>query len=182
LKCGKHANGSEKVRSSVDGRRFLWGEQSEIRYMPAIIRLLGCNPLPTAKTLAEPLVKHTTTVALSRKQLAIRLGVDLGILVRWEREDRQPTGVFVGRVPRFLAASKATSSPTAVLISRMCATSHGSLADDCQGPPQLTQPCGSDPRTPARSAVSIRQCGQDSWEITGLGAIHRATDARNQRG
>jgi len=85
--------------------------------MPAIIRLLGGNPLPTPKTLAEQSVKHPATVASSQKQLAIHLAVDLSILVRREREDRQPAGVFVGRVPRFLAASKATSSPTAVLIS-----------------------------------------------------------------
>jgi DNA-binding transcriptional regulator YiaG len=73
--------------------------------------------VPAAKSPSEQLASHRAAAALPQKRVAIRLGVDLSILARWERGDRQPTGVFAGRVLRFLAASEATSSPTAVLIS-----------------------------------------------------------------
>jgi hypothetical protein len=34
--------------------------------MPAIIQFLGYNPLPEAKTVAEPLVRHRTALGLSQ--------------------------------------------------------------------------------------------------------------------
>jgi hypothetical protein len=36
----------------------------EIRYMPAIIKFLGYNPLAEAKTLAEQLVRQRTTLVV----------------------------------------------------------------------------------------------------------------------
>jgi hypothetical protein len=39
----------------------------EIRFMRAIIRFLGYNPLPEAKSLAEQLVRQRTTLELSRE-------------------------------------------------------------------------------------------------------------------
>jgi site-specific DNA recombinase len=74
----------------------------EIRYMPAIIDFLGYDPLPQANTVAEQLVRQRTSLGLSQKESAERLGVDPGTLAKWERGDREPTGVFLARVKQFL--------------------------------------------------------------------------------
>jgi len=88
---------------------FNWeGNRSspEIRYIPAIIQFLGYNPLPAGKTVAEQLVRQRSSLGLSQKESAKRLDVDPGTLVRWERGEREPTGVFLGRVKRFLQAGE----------------------------------------------------------------------------
>ena len=74
----------------------------EIRFMPAIIRFLGYNPLPEAKTLAEQLVRHRTTLGLSRNEAALQLGVDAGTLARWEHGEREPAGELLERVEQFV--------------------------------------------------------------------------------
>jgi DNA-binding XRE family transcriptional regulator len=45
----------------------------EIRYMPAIIRFLGYNPLPAATGLGERLVRCRTILGLTQKESAQRL-------------------------------------------------------------------------------------------------------------
>ena len=79
-------------------------------YMPAIIRFLGYNPLPEAKTLAQRLVRHRTTLGLPQKESARRLGVDPGTLGLWERGEREPLGRVLNRVQRFLDAEGVRSS------------------------------------------------------------------------
>jgi transcriptional regulator with XRE-family HTH domain len=74
----------------------------EIRYMPAIIRFLGYNPLPAADGGGAQLVRQRTTLGLSQKDAANRIGVDQGTLAKWERGEREPAGAFLGRVKRFL--------------------------------------------------------------------------------
>ena len=74
----------------------------EIRYMPAIIRFLGYNPLPAADGWGRQLVRQRTSLGLSQKESAGRIGIDPGTLARWERGEREPTGSFLGRVKRFL--------------------------------------------------------------------------------
>ncbi len=84
---------------------FNWEANSaspEIRYMPAIIGFLGYNPLPEADTLGERLVRHRTSLGLSQKEAARRLGVDPSTLARWERGEREPAGGLLGRAERFL--------------------------------------------------------------------------------
>jgi len=44
---------------------------------PAVIRLLGYNPLPEAKTVGEQLVRHRTTLGLSQKDAARQIGVEI---------------------------------------------------------------------------------------------------------
>ena len=70
--------------------------------MPDIIKFLGYDPLPQANTVAEKLVRQRTSLGLSQKESAERLGVDPSTLAKWERGEREPTGVFVARVKRFL--------------------------------------------------------------------------------
>jgi site-specific DNA recombinase len=72
------------------------------RYMPAIIDFLGFNPLPQANTLAEQLVRQRTSLGLSQKDAARRLGVDASTLARWEQGEREPAGAFLARVKRLL--------------------------------------------------------------------------------
>jgi transcriptional regulator with XRE-family HTH domain len=74
----------------------------EIRYMPAIIRFLGYNPLPEVRALAEQLVRHRTTLGLSLQEAAKRVGVDPSTLARWERGESEPTSKCLERVVRVL--------------------------------------------------------------------------------
>jgi transcriptional regulator with XRE-family HTH domain len=71
--------------------------------MPAIIQLLGYNPLPAARTLGERLIRHRTSLGLSQEASAKLLGVDPGTLARWERDERKPTGTFTALVNEYLA-------------------------------------------------------------------------------
>ena len=84
---------------------FNWeGNRSspDFRYMPAIIKFLGYDPLPAASTLAEQLVRRRTSLGLSQKESAGCLGVDPGTLAKWEQGKREPQGVFLDPVKRFL--------------------------------------------------------------------------------
>ncbi len=81
-----------------------------VAYMPAIIRLIGYNPLPVGKTIGERLVRQRMSLGLSQKETANRLTVDPGTLARWERGEREPQGVFLGRVKRFLDGDRASDS------------------------------------------------------------------------
>jgi site-specific DNA recombinase len=78
----------------------------EIRYMPAIIDFLGYNPLPEADGWGERLIRHRTTLGMTQKEAAGRLGVDQGTLARWERGEREPQGAFLGRVKRYLGGEE----------------------------------------------------------------------------
>jgi transcriptional regulator with XRE-family HTH domain len=77
--------------------------QPGFRYMPAVKHFLGYNPLPQANGLAEQLVRHRTSLGLSQKDAASRVGVDPGTLARWESGEREPKGALRGKVERFLS-------------------------------------------------------------------------------
>jgi DNA-binding transcriptional regulator YiaG len=74
----------------------------EVRYVPAIIRFLGYDPLPQATGWGERLVRHRTTLGITQTVAAGRLGVDQGTLAKWEQGKREPQDGFLGRVKRFL--------------------------------------------------------------------------------
>jgi transcriptional regulator with XRE-family HTH domain len=78
--------------------------QPDFRYMPAIIRVLGYNPLPPAKSMGGRLVRQRTALGLTQKESAKRLNVDPSTLAKWERGERKPAGRFLERVNRLLAA------------------------------------------------------------------------------
>ena len=73
-----------------------------IRYMPAIIRFLGYNPLPEATSTGQKLVRRRTPLGMTRKEAVLQLGVDSETLARWERSEREPAGPLLTRVTRFL--------------------------------------------------------------------------------
>ena len=83
--------------------------QPDLRFMPAVIRFLGYNPLPPARTLGQRLVRHRTTLGMTQKNAARRICIDLGTLARWERGERTPTGAFLSSVKAFLDAKPADS-------------------------------------------------------------------------
>lgn len=78
-----------------------------IDYMPGIIRFLGYNPLPAANGRGERLLRHRTSLRLTQEDAARHLGVDPSTLAKWERGEREPTGVLLGRVKRFLCDEEA---------------------------------------------------------------------------
>ena len=76
--------------------------EPKVHYMPAIIRFLGYNPLPAANGWGERLVRHRASLGMTQEEAAKRLGVDPNTLARWEWGEREPTGMFLGRVKHFL--------------------------------------------------------------------------------
>ena len=78
--------------------------QPDLRYMPAVIRLLGYNPLPEAKTVGEQLVRHRTSLGVTQNDAARRIGRGSGHVgevgarrtkARWssaEHRERLPDG------------------------------------------------------------------------------------------
>ena len=60
--------------------------------MPTIIQFLGYNPLPAATSLVDRLVSARSTLGLSQRKMAAKLGVDPSTLMGWEAGRQQPTG------------------------------------------------------------------------------------------
>jgi transcriptional regulator with XRE-family HTH domain len=81
-----------------------------VEYMPAIIGFLGYNPLPPANGWGEQLVRHRTTLGLSQKAAARRVGVDTGTLAQLERGERVPEGALLVRMERFLKGGEALNA------------------------------------------------------------------------
>ena len=52
--------------------------EPKVRFIPKIIEFLGYNPLPSARTLAEQIIRGRKTLGLSQKQLVEHLGVIRG--------------------------------------------------------------------------------------------------------
>jgi transcriptional regulator with XRE-family HTH domain len=51
-------------------------------------------------------VRHRTSLGLSQKDAALKIGIDPGTLARWERGERKPTGASLGRVEQFLKSEE----------------------------------------------------------------------------
>ncbi len=64
----------------------------EVRYIPAIIRFLGYNPLPPADSIAGCLAAARRRLGLSQRKMAAKLGVDPATLMGWEAGRHRPTG------------------------------------------------------------------------------------------
>jgi transcriptional regulator with XRE-family HTH domain len=68
--------------------------------MPATTDFLGYNPLLQANTVAEKLIRQRTSLGLSQKESAKRLGVDASTLAKWEQGKREPQGTFRAAAPK----------------------------------------------------------------------------------
>jgi transcriptional regulator with XRE-family HTH domain len=64
--------------------------QPDLRCLPRIVRWLGYDPLPEARSVGQALVRHRQVRGLSQRQLADILRVDPSTLGRWERDERTP--------------------------------------------------------------------------------------------
>lgn len=73
-----------------------------IRYMPAIVRFLGYDPMPPGSSLPERLIAARRERGLTQRQMAERLGVDPGTLQDWENGRHQPTETSVILIARVL--------------------------------------------------------------------------------
>jgi DNA-binding XRE family transcriptional regulator len=121
--CGgfRRSSGKRILLRASGSRRVAWfnwesgATTPEIRYLPAIIEFLGYNPLPHGKTLAQRLLRHRSSLGLTRRGATAKVvGVDASTLARWERGERQPTGSALELVERFLKQSRPQNSPTRV--------------------------------------------------------------------
>jgi len=93
---------------------FNWeknASQPESRYMPAIIRFLGYNPLPEGKTWGERLVRQRVSLGITQAEAARQIGVDQGTLARWERGEREPQGEFAKQSEHFLSEEDSPRTP-----------------------------------------------------------------------
>jgi transcriptional regulator with XRE-family HTH domain len=86
-----------------------------LREIPAIIRFLGYNPAPVSTEWSVRLVQARTSLGLSQKESAHRIGVDPSTLARWERGDREPTGNLAYRASTFLTTVEAVSPPAGAM-------------------------------------------------------------------
>jgi transcriptional regulator with XRE-family HTH domain len=89
---------------------FTWeanASQPDLKYMPAVIRFLGYNPLPPATGWGGRLGRHRTSLGMTREEAAKRLGVDPGTLAKWERGESEPASGSLERAERFLDEAEA---------------------------------------------------------------------------
>lgn len=73
----------DSVRNWEIGRTSI-----EVRYYPALVALLGYNPLPPAATPGGAIRRERMTHGWSRKRLAIEAGVDEATVRRIETDTR----------------------------------------------------------------------------------------------
>lgn len=73
-----------------------------LTFLPAIIRFLGYAPWAAGASLGERLLAFRRERGLSQKVFASFLGVDPGMLSRWERVERVPTGRYARLAEAFL--------------------------------------------------------------------------------
>jgi transcriptional regulator with XRE-family HTH domain len=73
-----------------------------IRYMPAIVRFLGYDPLPPASSLRERLAAARRELGLTQREMAERLGVAPCTLRDWENGRHQPTEASLNLIARVL--------------------------------------------------------------------------------
>jgi len=57
----------------------------QIHDIPAVIRFLGYDPLPSGETAGAKLVRARRVLGLTQRAMAKNLGVDPTTLARWER-------------------------------------------------------------------------------------------------
>ena len=73
----------------------------EVRFLPAIIRFIGANPLPEPSTFAERLIYSRQRLGLSRAECARRTGIDVSCLAGWESARTTPLPRSVARLQAF---------------------------------------------------------------------------------
>jgi DNA-binding transcriptional regulator YiaG len=75
----------------------------ELRYLPAIIRFLGYNPLPEAGDLIGKMKRIRSTLGLTQEQFAAKLGVDESTVAGRERGENTPVCTYRRLLEGFVA-------------------------------------------------------------------------------
>ncbi|MEW5875424.1 MAG: helix-turn-helix transcriptional regulator [Candidatus Zixiibacteriota bacterium] len=78
-------------------------------YWSPIVRFLGYDPFPPARSLGERLVRHRRLLGLSQKGAASQLDVDPTTLAGWERNKRRPIKRLLARLLDFLGEPSGNS-------------------------------------------------------------------------
>jgi transcriptional regulator with XRE-family HTH domain len=74
----------------------------ETRFIPAIIRFLGYDPMPHGDSLPERLAAGRKVLGLSQREMAERLGVDPATVRGWEAGLHRPNGKRLDVIGEFL--------------------------------------------------------------------------------
>src|SRR5207253_1033043 len=76
--------------------------QPALRFLPAVIRFLGYNPLPEGDALIEKFTSLRKSLGLTHELVAERLGVDESTIADWEQDRTTPTGPYRKLIQRFV--------------------------------------------------------------------------------
>jgi transcriptional regulator with XRE-family HTH domain len=91
----------DTVRNWESGRTV----SPPVRYVPALIRLLGSDPHPSAGTPGEQILALRRRLGLTQRALARLAGVDPRTVARWEAGRREPAADWVKRVAEYYKAT-----------------------------------------------------------------------------
>jgi transcriptional regulator with XRE-family HTH domain len=84
----------------------------DVRFWPAILAFLGCDPRPEPAGFGGRLRAAREAEGLSERELARRLGLDPGSVAAWERGEMSPAYSRTWWVfERYLATARAPGSP-----------------------------------------------------------------------
>lgn len=78
--------------------------EPEVKYIPAIIRFLGHDPVVSGTSFPEHLAAARRAQGLTQKELARDLGVDPAKVRDWENGQHEPSRKTRGRLAEFLRA------------------------------------------------------------------------------
>jgi transcriptional regulator with XRE-family HTH domain len=76
-----------------------------LRFLPGIVRFLGYAPWNAGASIGECLLALRRERGLSQAAFARLVGVDPGLLSRWERNLRMPTGRYARLAEAFIGAA-----------------------------------------------------------------------------
>jgi transcriptional regulator with XRE-family HTH domain len=74
----------------------------DLRAVPGVLKFLGYDPRETPDSIATELSNFRHARGLTQKELANILNVDPSTLSSWEQSKRNPKGVLLERVWRFV--------------------------------------------------------------------------------
>jgi len=77
-----------------------------VRYLPAIIRFLGYDPLPPVAEFPELLARTRRMLGLSQRKMAERIGVDPATIEDWGAGRHRPTGKSVDLIGKVLSVAQ----------------------------------------------------------------------------
>ena len=99
--CTDTVTNWEKNRSNPD-----------LRALTGVLEFLGYDPRPSDQSVARQLTLTRQARGLSQRTLAQFLSIDPSTLSKWELGTREPHGLYLQRVKRFLESLPADAQGT----------------------------------------------------------------------